>query len=96
MISYKKYFLLFLIIFIHITFLDLFFVTLNGPVFLFDENLRIETILVHLLIAVTSIIICIVVTKIRLSYKTGKLKLRDNVLILCSVSLAISIYFVLF
>lgn len=96
MINHKKYLLVFLIIFSHITLLDLFFVTLNGPFFLIEENLRSSTILTHLFIALSSLVICYLTVQLRKAYKSGKLKLRDNVLILCSLCLAASIYFVLF
>lgn len=65
MISHKKYLLVFLIIFTHITLLDLFFVTLNGPVFLIEENLRSSTIFTHLFIAISSLMICWLTVKIR-------------------------------
>ena len=96
MTNHKKYLLVFLIIFTHISLLDLFFVTLSGPVFLVEENLRSSTILTHLLIATSSAVICFLTVQLRKAYKSGKLKLRDNVLMLCSLCLAVSIYFVLF
>lgn len=96
MISKKKYVFVFIILFVHITILDLFFITLNGPVFLIKENLRIETIIVHMAITLASIIICLLFGLLRGAYKSGKLKLRNNLLILSSGLLIFLIYFVLF
>lgn len=96
MISHKKYLLVFLIIFTHISLLDLFFVTLKGPVFLIEENLRSSTFFTHFFIAFSSLIVCWLTVQFRQAYKSGKLKLHDNVLMLCSLCLAASIYLVLF
>ncbi|MGJ8691563.1 MAG: hypothetical protein ACSHW0_03710 [Thalassotalea sp.] len=95
-ISTRKYALVSLILFLHISVLDLFFVTLSGPVFLVDENLRSVTIFTHLTIALTSVLVCFLVQRLRTVYKSGKLKMRNNVLMLCSMMLALSIYLILF
>lgn len=92
----KKTLWLFFIIFSHITLLDLFFVTYDGPVFLFDENLTIKTITTHLIIALSTVLSYFVISRLRHAYKAGKLILRDEILILCCVALVIAIMLVLF
>jgi hypothetical protein len=47
--------LLFVTIWLHISLLDLFFVTYNGPVFLWQENAKLLTLVVHFLIAFTTV-----------------------------------------
>lgn len=47
--------LLFVVIWLHISALDLFYVTYHGPVFMWQENARLETIVVHFLIALTTV-----------------------------------------
>jgi len=47
----KKSAVLFLVIWLHITLLDLFYVNHNGVVFLWQENSELKTLLIHLLIA---------------------------------------------
>ena len=91
-----KYAFVFIILFAHITLLDLFFITLNGPVFLIKENLRIETITVHFVIALAAIIVCFLLALLRGAYKKGKLQLRNNLLMVSSSLLVFLIYFVLF
>jgi len=43
--------LLFIVIWLHISALDLFYITYRGPVFLWQENAELLTLAVHLLIA---------------------------------------------
>jgi len=47
--------LLFIIIWLHISALDLFYVTYRGPVFLWQENAQFLTLLVHFLIALVTV-----------------------------------------
>lgn len=51
----NKTFYLFIVLLVHISILDFFFVTHNGPVFLFDKNLEIKTIITHLIITSISV-----------------------------------------
>lgn len=43
--------LLFVVIWLHISVLDLFFVTYSGPVFLWQDNTKVLTLAVHFIIA---------------------------------------------
>lgn len=47
--------LLFVIIWLHISALDLFYVTYRGPVFLWQENVQLQTLVAHVLIALATI-----------------------------------------
>jgi len=42
------------VIWLHISVLDLFYITYRGPVFMWKENLQLKTIAVHFFIAVTT------------------------------------------
>jgi len=46
--------LFFIIIWLHVSILDLFFITYKGPVFLWQENSEFITLAVHFLIALTT------------------------------------------
>jgi hypothetical protein len=47
--------LLFVTIWLHVSALDLFFVTYRGPVFLWKENMELQTLVVHFLIALLTV-----------------------------------------
>jgi len=57
--------LLFVIIWLHISVLDLFYVTYNGPVFLWQENTQLLTLAVHFLIALVTTGLYKTIAKIR-------------------------------
>lgn len=56
--------LLFFVIWLHISALDLFYVTYRGPVFLWQENAQLNTLTVHFLIALSTMIFYWLVSKI--------------------------------
>jgi len=56
--------LLFLLLWAHVSLLNLFFVNYRGPVFLWQENSEILTILVHFLIALVSTAFFLAITKL--------------------------------
>lgn len=92
----KKTTLLLLVVWLHITLLDLFFVLYTGPVFLWEENLRWSTQLVHLLIAVLTWAFYLFITKLRRDYRLGQFKIGENIWIACSLFMLCSIGFLLF
>ena len=57
--------LVFLIIWLHVSVLDLFFITYNGPVFLWNANTQLLTLVVHFLIALSTAILFKVIAKNR-------------------------------
>jgi hypothetical protein len=57
--------LLCLVLWLHVSLLNLFFVNYSGPVFLWKENSQLHTIEVHFLIALVSTLFFIAITKIR-------------------------------
>jgi len=60
----KKALYFFLIIFIHLTALDFFFVNYQGPVFLWDKATELATLTTHFVIALVSCLIFILVEKL--------------------------------
>jgi hypothetical protein len=69
--------LLFIIVWLHISILDLFFITYRGPVFLWQENLQLLTLLVHFFIALGTTLIYWLVNKYLKS--TAILPVKKNV-----------------
>jgi len=63
--------LLFIIIWLHVSALDLFYITYRGPVFLWQENAEFITLVVHFLIALSTISLCWLISK-RLNNKSNK------------------------
>jgi hypothetical protein len=59
----KKSKILFLVIWLHITLLDLFYINHNGFVFLWQENREFKTLFTHLLIATLTVIFYLLVNK---------------------------------
>lgn len=57
--------LLFLLLWMHVSLLNLFYVNYSGPVFLWEENSRFQTIQIHFLIALASTVFFLVVSKLR-------------------------------
>ncbi len=91
----QKAFFVFLVIFMHVTLLDLFFVNYNGPVFLWQESLHWLTIATHILIAGLSAIIFQLLLILRRDYQYGKFVLSEKVLIGCSLCVLLSIGFLI-
>lgn len=80
-----KYIFFFLIIWLHMTLLDLFFVTSSGPVFLFEENSQPLTLLVHFSVAIATFIGFWLAIKVSQRYKEGKMEVREPILITSSI-----------
>jgi hypothetical protein len=87
--------LLFLALWGHVSVLNLFFVTYNGPVFLWQENSEPLTIQVHLLIALLSTGFYLTVSKIRQLNMAKTAKITDKIWLACSLILVLSIGFLL-
>ncbi len=87
--------LLLLIIWLHITFLDLFVVTSKGGLFLWQDNLQVKAILTHAAIALTSFAFYLLVSKLRQQYRSQRFAVGDKVWLLCSIFLVISIGFLI-
>jgi len=87
---------LFITLFVHISLLDLFFVTYNGPVFLWDKNSEMLTILTHFTIALCSVLFYLLISKLRGQYQAGQFKIGEKIWIMCSLFLVLSIGFIVF
>ncbi len=86
---------LFIVLFIHITVLDLFYVTPSRIVFLWQENAQIETIVVHLLIALLSVALFIITVKAKQINQTGRIKVDEKVWLASSMVFIASIGYML-
>ena len=85
------YILLFIVLFAHVSILDLFFVGYHGPVFLWEENLSLRTVAVHLTTALIAVICFGLFSLMRKDVNKGRVFLSDKVLIVCSCALVFSI-----
>lgn len=90
---------LFIILLTHVTLLDLFFVGRGGLVFLWQENLNLETLVVHLLLVSASVgfyQLIILFNHYRNSNRQkGLKKTSEKFWLLCSVVLLLAIIFLL-
>jgi len=59
--------LLFVVIWLHVSVLDLFYITYNGPVFLWQDNSQLLTLAVHFLIALVTTVLCKIIAKGRVN-----------------------------
>ncbi|WP_286264330.1 hypothetical protein [Thalassotalea atypica] len=95
-ISFKKPLILFAIIWLHVSLLNLFFVNYSGPVFLWKENSEPTTLLVHFLIAATTTTIFLFGQFLHQRYQSGAFRIREPILIFASMCMILSIGFMLF
>ncbi|MGL1958614.1 MAG: hypothetical protein OCD00_15005 [Colwellia sp.] len=86
----------FVIIWLHISILDLFYVTYRGPVFLWQKNAELLTLVVHFGIALATLAFYLLLKKISGEYQLGKFKISNKVWLLCSICLFFSITFLIF
>jgi hypothetical protein len=91
----NKPLLLFIVLWLHISLLDLFFVTYSGPVFLWSENLRAESFIVHTLIAFGGVGLYVLLTRAKQEYVAGNLNIGDKTWLFCSLMLILSIGYTL-
>jgi len=92
---YNKAILLFFAIFLHVSVLDLFFVTSEGPVFLWEENSQFLVIATHLVIAVMVALLCLAISTFRIKYKKGALQMSDKMLWVSSMFMLVVIAVIL-
>jgi len=91
----NKVLLLFLVLWLHISLFDLFYVSYSGPVFYWDENLRSETVIVHLSLAVISALFYFMLSVVSDKYQAKKIKITDKFWLISSILMVISIgYFI--
>jgi len=64
--------LLFILVWLHISILDLFYLTYRGPVFLWQENGQFKTLLVHLFIALATVGCYLATEKLTAKYSIKK------------------------
>ena len=91
----NKTFYLFIVLFVHFSLLDLFFVTHKGPVFLIDKNLEIKTILTHLAIVCISVGFYVVLNSSVSYFRDDDSKVSDFTWVLWSALMIFAIGFIL-
>jgi len=91
----SKIFYLFIVLLVHVSLLDLFFVTHSGPVFLLDKNSEFKTILTHLLTVAVSVFFYILLNKYRAHVQEVSFRVSDITWVVWSVILILSIGFIL-
>ena len=94
--SAKKPIIVFLVIWLHVTLLDLFYINNSGVVFLWQESLRPITLFTHLLVAFSVLAFYFMVTKLRNNYQHGKYKVGQHIWLYCSLVMIFTIGFLLF
>jgi len=78
---------LFLVLWLHISLLNLFFVGSQGAVFLWQENSELNTLVTHFLIALSAVLFYMLVTKIRVFFADKPLVMGNNFLVFGSLAL---------
>lgn len=91
----KQRLFLFFIVWLHVTVLDLFFVTHAGPVFMWAESTEFATLLVHLLTATTVTLTFIGLERFRNDYRQGKYAVRESIFMFLSIAMIFGIGFLL-
>ena len=56
--------LLFLVIWAHVTILNLFYVTYTGPIFFWQQSLQIKTLIIHVMVACLTLLCYVFLTRI--------------------------------
>lgn len=87
---------LFLVLWFHISILNLFFVNKRGAVFLWEENAELNTLVTHFVIALAAIVFYIVVTRVRSSLLEKKIRLGNNLFVFGSMAMLALIGLLLF
>lgn len=90
-----RYLCFFVVIFVHITVLNLFYVNENGITFFWQQAIQLNTIVTHLLAAGVSLLVYACAEQLVACHRKGQMAIREPVLILCSISMVLSIGFLL-
>ncbi|WP_147301911.1 hypothetical protein [Thalassotalea euphylliae] len=90
-----RYTCFFLVIFAHISVLNLFYVNEHGITFFWQQAVELRTIATHVITAALSLLIYALVEQCLACYRKGQMAIREPVLILCSISMILSIGFLL-
>lgn len=91
----SKTFLLFIVLLLHITLLDLVMVTYSGATLLIDKNIELKTILTHLFITSISVGFYFLLNQSVKLYKSSKIETSDLMWWICSIILVAVIGFIL-
>ncbi|WP_189378544.1 hypothetical protein [Thalassotalea profundi] len=93
----KQYLSVFFLLWLHVTVLDLFYVTTSKIVFLWQENFAPLTLLVHFLTALVAVLFYIGISELRAYCGITKRSMSDKFWLISSlVLMAFISYFILF
>ncbi len=87
--------LIFVVILVHVTILDFMFVNSKGLVLLPEKNLQLQTVAVHIAIALVTTLVYWITEKISSQDGRTRIKIKEPMLMLLSVAMAISIGYLL-
>ena len=87
--------LIFVVILVHVTILDFMFVNSNGLVLLPEKNLQLQTVAVHISIALVTTLVYWLTEKVSSQEGRTRIKIKEPMLMLLSVAMAISIGYLL-
>jgi hypothetical protein len=87
---------LFFVLWLHISLLNLFFVTKGGFVFLWKQNGELNTLLTHFITALVAALFYFAITKIRIGLSEKKINFNNNIFVIGSLIMLALIGFVLF
>ena len=91
----NKPLILFIVLWIHVSILDLFVVTYSGPVFLIAENTTVQALVTHLFIAVLGTGAFVFACRIREWRQNRSSGVSDKIWLVCSGMLLGSIIFLM-
>lgn len=91
----NKSFILFAVLLLHITLLDLVMITYKGAVILVDKNIEFKTIITHLLIVCVSVGFYCLFNYLVTSFRNSKYKINDYVWIVLPIIFILLIGFIL-
>jgi hypothetical protein len=64
--------LLFIVVWAHVTILDLFYVSYAGPVFLWDKSIQMHTLFIHLVVAFSTLAFYFLLMEINIRFRLKK------------------------
>jgi hypothetical protein len=78
---------LFLVLWLHVSLLNLFYVNRNGAVFLWQENSELNTLITHFVIALSAVLFYMMVNKVRTFISNKKFVIGNNLFFFASLAM---------
>lgn len=96
LLSKKQLAFVFLSLWFHVSLLDLMLVNFKGPVFLWKDNITLDAIVTHFLIAFISTLVVYALTRLSDKMKQSRVNVSERIWAVCSLLLVLSIGFVIY